>query len=188
MSVTTYEPRVIVIGETLIWEKELADYLPSDGWALSYSFRGAGPGFDQAATYEDDIFQITVAATVTVNLLAGAYYWQALVTKGSEKHLVDEGEVKVKAGLAAVASNTAVDNRSPVKKILDAIDALIVGRVPQDVHMYMIGNRQLQHIPVEQLINLRKHYARLYSQELRRQKIKKGGSYLQSIHVRFDIP
>jgi hypothetical protein len=182
--VSRVEPSVIVIGETLEWEKAIVDYPPSDGWSLSYAFRGAGAGFDVTATDDNDVFQITVTAAVTVTLTAGTYYWQGMVTRTGIKHLVGEGQSLVKAGLAATATGTAADLRSFNKKTIDAIDAMMGGKATADVQEYTIGIRQLKHISVTELISLREHYSKLYSAELRRAR----GGGLRTINIGFDRP
>jgi hypothetical protein len=183
----TFEPREITIGETLNWTKALDDF-PASEWALTYYFRGAGPGFDATAVANGDTHTVTIAATTTASLVAGVYYWQAWASKGPEKHVTASGQTTVKQGLAGVEASTTVDERSKVKKILDAIDDLIAGRAVKDVHMYMIGNRQLMHIPATDLLSWRKYYAVLYAKERQRAKAKKGRPFFSSINVRFDNP
>ena len=108
------------------------------------------------------------------------------MSKGSERYQVAEVTVKVKQGFTGVSTATTVDNRSKAKKTLDAIDATLEGRATTDQHMYMIGNRQLMRIPVEQLISLRKEYARIYAREQRNARVRRGGTLFTSVKVRFD--
>lgn len=179
------EPAEIVIGETLRWVREFAGH-PASEWALTYSFRGAGKGFDAEAEADGDAHAVTVPAAKTAEMSPGVYYWQAWAVKGDEKHVAASGQARAKRGLAAVSAETAVDERSRVKKTLDAIDDLLAGRAVADVHMYMIGNRQLMKIPVGDLLGLRKYYASLYAGERRRARVKGGGTLFQTINVRFD--
>ncbi|HEX8773264.1 MAG TPA: hypothetical protein VF735_06625 [Pyrinomonadaceae bacterium] len=188
-NIPDYEPQEIIIGETLEWTKVLTDF-PASEWTLSYYVRGAGKGFDVAATASGDTHEVTVAASVTAEMSAGAYYWQAWVAKDSEKHLVDQGAVLVKQGFVGVAVATTVDARSTVKKILDAIDAMMLGKATLDQQEYMIqsgtGARQLKRIPISELLTLRATYAQLYAGELRAAKLKAGAPYMKNILVRFD--
>lgn len=178
------EPAEIVIGETLRWNRESDDY-PASEWALTYSFRGAGKGFDAEAVPDGDTHAVTVAAVTTAEMTPGVYYWQAWAARGAEKYVVASGQARAKRGLAAVTVDTVVDERSKVKQILDAIDDRLAGRAAADVHMYMIGNRQLMKIPVGELLGLRKYYASLYTQERRRERVRKGRALFQNINVRF---
>ncbi len=186
-AVPNTEPVEIVVGESLEWTKSLNDY-PASAWTLTYYFRGAGKGFNSAATAEGDDFHVAVDESVTAEMSVGAYSWEAWVTDGSDHFMIERGETKVMQNLKTMAVTSTFDNRSQVKKILDAIDTLIAGRVPQDVHQYVIGNRQLQHIPVEQLIKLREAYAKLYAAELRRARVRNGKTLFKTIDVRFDRP
>lgn len=188
----TYEPREIATGETPRWTKSLNDYPASEGWALTYYFRGAGEGFDVTAVADGDDFTISVPAASTTAMTPGTYYWQAWVSKDGEKYQVGEGAVAVKQGFAAVDAETIVDNRSQAKKILDAIDATLEGRATTDQQQYQIsgggGFRMLMKIPVGELTGLRKYYAGIYAREQRRARVRRGGTLFSTIKVRFDTP
>jgi hypothetical protein len=188
----TYEPREFAAGETPRWRKSLADFPASDGWALDYYLRGAGAGFDVRAAADGDDFLFEVPLASTENLAPGNYRWQGWVSKGAESYKVAEAPVVVKQGFAGVAANTTVDTRSQVKRILDAIDALIEGKATRDQQQYTIagggGYRMLMRIPVSELVQLRKEYARLYARERRRERVRRGGSVFPTIKVRFDRP
>jgi hypothetical protein len=187
-TIPTFEPTEIIAGETLNWTKSLPDYPAAEGWTLKYYFRGAGAGFDVTATADGDDFSVTVSATTTAAMTAGAYYWQAEISLSSEKHIVDSGQATVKPALAAVASNVVFDGRSRVKKTLDAIDAMLDGKATLDQQEYMIGNRSLKRIPIPDLIALRTHYAQMVSRERRAEKLSQGAPFLKSVHVRFRQP
>ncbi|HEY8562802.1 MAG TPA: hypothetical protein VIL74_20660 [Pyrinomonadaceae bacterium] len=176
------------IGESLSWEKSFSDYPASDGWTVTYYFRGAGTGFDVVGTASGDDFEFTVAGTVTAGCAAGKYYYQAFATKGSESFLVDKGEANVLTGFGSVATGTTVDNRSEVKKTLDAIDARLQGDVTRGVLEYTIADRQLQRYSLKELAELRKVYASLYAQELQAENAKKGGSLIKNHYVKFNNP
>ena len=189
-TIPNYEPREITPGETLEWTKELADFSASE-WTLKYYFRGAGPGFDVTAEASGDTHAISVVAPA--EMVEGAYYWQAWAEKGSEKHLVARGESKCKRSFVSVTTATTVDARSTVKQILDAIDAMILGKATRDQQEYVVNSglgsgRQVKRIPIPDLIVLREHYARLYAQELRAARVNKGGSYFKNVGVRFSRP
>lgn len=186
MSITVprFEPSEIIIGETLIWERTLLNYPPSDGWVLSYAFRGPGTGFNVTATNDGDVYEITVPAASTQAMSAGTYWWQSRVTKAGEVHFIAKGEATVIAGLAETTTSTDADLRSFAKKTLDAIDAMMAGKATADVEQYAIADRQLKHIPTAELIMLRKHYSELYLAELRRAR----GGGLRSINIGFDRP
>ena len=49
-TVPTKEPLTIRAGDTIEWTKSIDDYKASDGWTLSYSFRGTGGTIDITST------------------------------------------------------------------------------------------------------------------------------------------
>lgn len=175
-------------GESLTWQKSFCDYPASDGWELSYYFRGAGTGFDADAAADGDDFTVTVTAETTEPLSAGRYSYQGFIQLDSERILVDSGEVNVLPSLAAIETEDSFDGRSPVKIALDNIDAMISGAATLNQQEYTIGSRQLKRYPLPDLIALRDKYAALYNAELRAANTKKGKSPFKKIYARFTRP
>lgn len=186
-NIPTYEPREIVIGETLRWSRELGDY-PASEYSLTYHFRGAGKGFDAAASADGDAFAVTVTAATTAEMTAGNYFWQAVAEKGGEKFVVARGEAKAVAGLASADADAAFDGRSEAKKTLDAIDAMLAGKATLDQQEYTIADRSLRRIPVPELLQLRRELARRVARERRRERVRRGGTVFPSVKVRFNEP
>lgn len=102
-SIPTTEPTEVVAGDTWRWNRgQSSDYSIADGWSLSYAFRGVNELDLGAAEVAEngDTYEITVPATATGRLGAGAYKWAAYVTKGSERYRIDAGTVRVFEDLA----------------------------------------------------------------------------------------
>jgi hypothetical protein len=119
-SIPTIEPSVIVAGDTAKWTKSLADYLASDGWALSYTLVNAANRYTFSATASGDDFAVTVAAATTTAYAAGLYDWRAQVAKAAEVFTVGSGQFTVQPSFAA-----ATDGRSSAKKSLDQVVAYL---------------------------------------------------------------
>lgn len=183
-----YEPGEIAIGETLEWRKSFADYKAGDGWALTYYFRGAGPGFDKAAAADGDDFRVTVPAATTAQLAPGKYYFEARASDGSVEHVVARGEATAVVSLKGMATTATLDGRSSAQRILDAIDAVIEGRATSDQQSYKIGQRELSRIPLADLIAARTRYAQIVSRERRAARRREGAPFLKNVLVRFDRP
>ncbi|MDQ1610330.1 MAG: hypothetical protein QOG00_261 [Pyrinomonadaceae bacterium] len=186
-NIPAYEPVSFAAGQTLAWTKELADYSPADGWTLKTYFRGmSGAGFDAEGEADDNHFSFRVPSANTEGLEARLYYWQTWAEKDGEKFMVDSGQTEVVPGLPGITGN--FDGRSDVKKILDAIDAMVAGKATLDQQEYAIGNRQLKRIPIPDLLSLRKTYARLYAGEQRAARLKEGSPFFKTIYARFNSP
>jgi hypothetical protein len=185
----TFAPRQITPGETVEWTKTFADFTP-DEWTVTYYFRGAGTGFDVAGTANplDALgYAFTIPSTTTDDASAGRYYFQAWADDGAgEKHLVDQGETELLPSLVDLAVETNYDGRSQAKKILDAIDAMMIGKATTDQQEYMIGaagaQRMLRRIEPTQLLELRKYYASLVAAENRSRR----GRSFRTIKIQFD--
>ncbi|HWQ34878.1 MAG TPA: hypothetical protein VNQ79_18690 [Blastocatellia bacterium] len=182
--ISSSEPTAFVAGETLVWTKQISGYTPAEGWTLVCYFRGPAGGFDAPGVADASGWRVTVPAAETQNLSAGIYFYQCWVTRADERHLVSSGECRVTASLPA--ANAPFDGRSETKKILDAIDAMILKKATLDQQEYQIGNRALKRIPLPELIALRDKYARLYAQEQRAERLRQGGTYFKSIFTRFE--
>lgn len=184
----TREPGAFAAGETPRWTKTLDDFPASEGWELTYYLRGAGAGLDVSATADGDGFLVEVQAASTENLTPGSYRWQGWVSKDDESYQVADAPVVVKRGFAGVAAETVVETRSEVKQILDAIDAMIKGKATRDQQEYTIGDRQLRRLSITDLMAARKVYASLYAQELRRERVRRGGRFIESVNISFKRP
>ncbi|MGE4169136.1 MAG: hypothetical protein AB7F28_00255 [Candidatus Margulisiibacteriota bacterium] len=111
-------------------------------------------------------------------------YWYALrVEKDGTIFQIQDGTVRIEADLASITA--PFDGRDHVRKVLDAIEAVIEGRATIDQESYTINNRQLRRTPIADLLKLRDRY----KEELRRQESakKSGGSLLgRPVYVRFN--
>lgn len=188
-SLPNYAPAEITIGTTLEWEKDFDDF-PADEWTVTYYFRGAGAGFDVVGTADGTTHLFTVPATTSDDMTAGRYDYQALAVKGSEKHLVDEGQTTAKASLAALTTAQTYDGRTTAKQILDAIDNLMKGKSVLDQQKYLIATgvpgfssqREAERITPSELLKMRDYYAGLVRSERRKNKPFK------TIEIQFDRP
>lgn len=198
-AIPTFEPTEITIGETLKWRKTLADYEASDGWELAYYFRGpasgAGQGLDIGGSplvvADGDSWLVTIPATSsgvdpsTSNLSAGDYYWQAWVTKADEEYKVGEGKAAVKPNLFDLGTAVAYDGRSWVKQTLDAIRAAMAKRATAAQLRRSIGNTSIEFMSMTELIVAETRFAQLYNQESQKERLQKGGPFLQNVNIRF---
>lgn len=183
MDVATIEPSTITAGDTVSWKKTLPDYPATAGWALTYAIKGptAIAAITAAASGDDHLISITAAATTA--WAAGDYWWTGYVTKGSERHQVASGTLKVRPNLATVSST--YDGRSHVKKTLDALEAVIEGRASKDQMAYTIQGRSLSRIPPAELLTWRDKYLREHQAEQQAERVSKGLGNGRNIRVRF---
>ena len=177
------EPLTLIAGDTVRWDREdLPDY-PASVWTLSYYFVKTNDQITITASANGDYFRVVVAASVTANYPPGIYKWNAYVSKGAERYKVDEGTLEIKADY--VAQTTGYDDRSHVKKTLDAIEAVIEGRATQDHLSYSIAGRSITKISPEELIRWWSFYKQQYRKELDAERIASNLGTSRKILTRF---
>lgn len=187
MQIQTIEPAAFIKGDTVKFTKSLPDYLPADGWALSYAFVLEAASSDQqtvdATDNGDGSHLITISATDSAGFSVGWYAWQATVTKAAERYTVAAGRVQVKPDFATLTSG--YDARSHVKKVLDAIEAVLEQRATEEQSYIMIGQTQITNIPHGDLLALRSKYLAEYRSEQAAERIARGEASGRQIRVRF---
>ncbi len=128
--------------------------------------------------------------------ITGGYICSVLIAGGEDKRDYEvTNKITTAAGLINVRSfrlqirahlSPDVASTSRAKQILDAIDALMIGKATKDQAEYQIGDRMLKRYALSELIALRTHYSRLYSMEQQAARLKSGAPFFKNILTRFD--
>lgn len=184
-SIPTREPQKLIAGDTLKFTRELVDYLPADGWALSYALVIAGnqvtfTGSDNG----DGTHLINVAASTTATWEPGTYSWQSYVTKSGERYHIAAGTIEIKRNFAQQAYG--YDARSHVKITLDALEAVIQGRASKEQKSHTIGDRAIEFMDPGDLIKWRNLYKKEYRREQKAEKLRRGIDGGDKFLVRFN--
>jgi len=154
----------------------------ADGWTAAITMML--PGWPSlvtwpAATADGSDFLFDVPADTTSAWPAGAYTWQARVSKAGEVHTVDGGVLEIRAALAA-----GLDNRTHEEKCLIAIKAYLAGDLSAPMAEYRVGDstgyRMVKSHTLKELLQIQAYYQRMVD----RQQGKSGGG-LRTIPVRF---
>lgn len=128
-TVPTTEPSALRAGDTWTWRRDdLSDY-PASAWTLKYYFRNATAYFDIDAAADGDAHLVTVAKATTAGKAAGWYDWIAVATSATERYQVDSGRAEVLPDFSTAA---AYDARTTARKLLDYVEALLLGRASAD--------------------------------------------------------
>ena len=175
------EPSEAQQGLTWKWKRAL-DHYPASTWVLTYTFINATAKFSFSASNDNDDHLVSVAAATTATYTPGDYHWQAVVSDGTNKYLVAEGHLTVTADFAAAST---YDARTHVKKVLDAIEAVIENRASEDQQSYTIEGFALSKTNITDLLMLRDKYQRLYNNILKREAIEKGETGKGKIRFKF---
>lgn len=178
------EPASFTAGDTVKWRISVPDYLPADGWAMTYAFvQSAHQRTATGSNNGDGTHLITISAANSALFNTGIYFYQAYVTLSGERFKVREGRLEVKPNFATASSG--VDARTHVKQVLDALEATIAGKASKDQLSYTIGGNTVAKLAPGDLIKWYNHYQKLYSNELAAERVNKGEAQGNIIKVRF---
>lgn len=169
--ISTFEPLSFTAGDTVKWQKHLPDYPVSSGWVLSYAFVGSVGQFTVTGSNDGANHTIIIDATESANYAAGSYNYQAYVTFNNERYVVGTGVIDIKSNFALASAS---DQRSHVKKTLDSLEAVIEGRATQIDTSYSIAGRSISKMSLQELIDARREYSRLYQKEIIAEKRRRG--------------
>lgn len=185
MSITplTSEPASIHAGDTISWTISLPDYPASSGWTLKYKAVCAAGYFAIVSSASGDDHAISVAKATSAAYTPGTYTLAKYVESATELITLAELTLLVKPGLST--KTAAFDSRSHVKKVLDAVEAVLEARASLDQQELTINGIVLKRMNVADLLKFRSLYANYYRQELAADTLSQGfGTGIGKIRVR----
>ena len=184
MSVTipTIEPSSFVCGDTVQWTKSLSDF-PATTYTLTYSFVKDGKQFAVTGAASGTDYLMTILAATSAALTAGTYRWQAYATLSTARYPVGSGTTVVTPNFAV--ATTGYDDRTHVKKVLDALEAVILGKASNDQLATSINGHSLSKYSPAELITWRNQYRAFYAQEQKEERIAQGLGHSGKVRIRF---
>jgi len=174
---TTQIPETVTAGDSIAWRFSDPLHSPVDGWAPSLTLLNAAARITAAGATEGEQHTLSVAAATTATWAAGRYRLSIALTRGAERVTVWSQDLQV---LPDPATAAPYDTRSHVRRTLEALEAWIEGH-DMGVASYRIGERQMQNVPIGELLQLRDRYRA----ELRREAMAAKGRGFTKIQVRF---
>jgi hypothetical protein len=175
MPTNTKEPTQFNAGETIAWEKSLADYSANDGWTLKYTISGSSGGsISKTASGSGTTHTTTLTASDTAALSKGTFRLFGYVqhTDGTKIGIYN-ASVKVLTNLFTAATT---DQRTDNQIILDAIIAVIKGRATKAHAEIAIAGRNIMLLSPAELYKWQKVYEYEVKKEIDAERIANGGS------------
>lgn len=192
MNDTRYEPTELAQGESVKWRRRLVDYLPTE-YDGQYRFRALGAdgvGADVNCSTYGDQFEAVLTSAQSSLMSVGLYevqLWLTSKTDANDIRQVDTFQVEVRKGFAE-GNLESVDLRTTARQILDAIDAMLIGKATADQMEFTIetqvGRRALKRIPMAELIQARTYYAGVVAREVQAERLRRRGGVFKNIYVR----
>jgi hypothetical protein len=192
MNEIRYEPTELAQGESVKWQRRAVDY-PANLWDAQYRFRalsGDGYGADVDCTESGDAFEAVLTSAQSAQMSPGLYeaqLWVTSKTDAQDVRQIDSIRVQVRSGFVE-GDLASVDLRTTSRQILDAIDAMLVGKATADQMEFTIqtqvGQRALKRIPMAELIQARTYYAGVVAREEQAERLRRRGGVFKNIYVR----
>lgn len=178
------EPSVLVAGDLWQWDRETSDYLPADGWSLTYAFANADQRFAVTSSPVGTAHRITVAITDSDEKIPGIYDWACFAKKTGERKQIASGRLEIKPNLEGARP---FDLRSDARKILDGLMALHVQYAAGRglVQEYTIAGRTMKFRDAAGLIQQLDYWKRQVANEEMAARLAAGVDSGRHIGIRF---
>lgn len=176
-------PEKITAGDYVQWQVDNSDY-PAATYALTYALVKSGAKIAIVAAASGNTHLVSLAAATTAAYAAGKYRWQAYMTAGDARYMVDSGEIEILPNFAA--QSTGYDARSDAQQIYEACEAIILNRATKGQNETLVAGERLMLMPIQRLLELRDKYLAVWKKEQRSDARKAGRAKSNAIYVRFE--
>jgi hypothetical protein len=164
----------------------LRNTIDSSLWTLKYAIRGA-VSLDLTATASGTGWSTAISAVQSATLKAGKYFWQAYVVDiatGLKRITLGKGEIEITPDL--VSSTAIFDGRSQIQTDLESVQAAMRAMVAGGaVQAYTVAGRQIQKMPMSELIVLESKLKAELVRENKAASIANGLGNPHNMYVRF---
>ena len=149
-------PKIINAGSTIKWRDKtttvpIDQQVTSTDWTLTYYLRSAEAGaLTVVSSAYNTGFETTISATASSELGEGVWFFEAIATKGSEKHSLTTGKITVKQTLSYTGTAGKIDPRTPNQIERDNIQAAL-RKFNDGAQEYSIGNRTYKRVSMNDL-------------------------------------
>lgn len=181
-AIPTFEPSVIVVGDSVAWTKSFPDYPATAGWTLSYSFQIPGSIEDPItfnAVSAGANYSISQTPTETALWVPGNYTWTSFVDNGIDRHTVGTGSISL------VPNPSEPFGATHASRTLHLIELAIEGRIPAQLEQTTIAGQSILRIPLSQLMDLRLKYQAEVRAEQDRVRVATGQGSRRTMLARF---
>jgi hypothetical protein len=157
-TIPTTEPASVRAGDTWRWQISVPAY-PAPTWTLTYTLFSAAGTLALVSSASGSAHLIDQSPAETAGYTAGQYHYVLHASDGTDRFQIGEGVIEVLPNLSALDS---YDGRSHAKQMLDAIDAMMLGRATDgdlDVIAVTTGTGRGTTWSPAELMRIRSHYA-----------------------------
>lgn len=182
----TSEPTEFFAGDSVEWTRSLSNY-PSSSWTLQYVFQSLAYKSTIAAAPDGDGYKVEITPAESAKFAPGDYTLTALVVdvpqNPTKRVTLDTRRVTVGPDLPNLTA--PLDTRTHTRRMLEAIEQVLEGRITDDVQNYTIMGRSLTMIPFNELRAARNDYRRQVRAEEAEEATNTGEPYGGKLRARF---
>ena len=173
-------PETVVSDEWFSRKITLSEFNSAEN-SLTFEFVGLEDNkIVECTTEPDGSFLLEVEGLGKV----GNYSYQAKIVNALSGKVSYAGTGRIESTVGFGGQVEGHDTRSHVKKVLDALEAMIENKASKDQIYYMIEGRALSRIPPEDLLKWLGIYQQKYAEELNAEK-RASGKKVNKILVEF---
>ena len=154
------EPTSIRCGDTVTWHTEPAGYTPATGWSLRYRLlQPVGAPLEVTGVASGAGWDITLPATETAKLIAGAGTLVPIVEKSGQRATLSFSAVKILPDLSTL---TAFDARSDDERALAQAEAALAEYAATQgvVEEFEVAGRRMKFRSIKEIEDLIAYYRR----------------------------
>jgi hypothetical protein len=148
-------PARLTAGDSVSLSAALPDHLDSAGWAAFISLVSATNRITLAGTPTATGYTFAASPVATAAWVAGRYTWSLVAS-----HAGDAQRITLATGQILIDPDPAAgtyDPRTHARRVLDAIEGYLE-RADLEAARTRIADRELQSIPIPELLTLRDRY------------------------------
>lgn len=165
-AVNDREPIYLAAGDTLSFQRFFPDYLPQNGWSLTYEIRGGGQAIEFSSSADETGHVVTVAESVTAEWTPGnvTLAGYAVNAGASERHQIYLAPLTIGTDLQTAAADD--DTQTLAQKMIATLGDVILKKAGGDLLESQFGETRFKFMT---MVEMRTELA--YWKEMRRNEI-----------------
>lgn len=184
-------PANLIVGDSASWTDD--PFIDANGkryesgtYTLKYELRGGGVAVSITAAANGTGWKTTLPTTVSATLVAGLYFWAAVLTATGERITIAHGEFNALADITTAGA--AYDGRSQAEIALGvAENALATFKSSQGrIRKYTIGGRSMEFGAVSEILEVISYWRTRIANEHVSKQIADGLGNPKNLYVRFN--
>lgn len=170
--IASREPEVFAAGDSLIFQRYLPDYLPSEGWELEYTLTdGAGVVRAEVTSTDSNDYHLVDQDGFAAGLAAARYVLAGFATKDAERHQIYYGEFTLTADLTA---NAAADITTHAQRMVGLLEASLERLAAHELSETDVERSKIVRAKRQEILDQLKYYRELRAWEIKQENIRNG--------------